>query len=399
MPIVSPYPWFGGAHAETATITNAVAAYGINAPHSNRPYSEAMMLGIGGGLGAGYLVFDFREHTEKILVFGWRNRWNYTVEWYTNLCQRLGLARKMEEGGAKTAEKSLDNTLEKGVPAVVWVDRASLPYYQMREWERGCYGHLITVYGTEDDEVLIDDLAARPFRISRAELFAARERISSYKNRMLVVNGGGRADLPTAIMEGIRDHIEHLSQPSETFSLAVYKKWAKLFTHATDKKAWPVMFGNREGLYTALTSIYENVELFSTGGGGLRELYADFLIEAALVVNKPDLSHVAAKYRGVAQLWRTFAESALTDDVEPLKIARNWLKLRQIALLEKGGESLPEIEPITQKLDALRTEYNKSLPIDDATMNALFGALSEQLNVIYDAETAALEALKEVIEV
>jgi hypothetical protein len=397
MPTVSPYPYFGGAHAETAAIANAAAAFGIVAPHTRKPFSEALMLGVGGGLGAGYLLFDFREHIEKSLVFGWRNRWNYTVEWYTTLCTRLGLARKVEEGGAKAAEKALETALNNGAPAIVWVDRAWLPYYELPEWRKGYYGHIVSVYGMEGDEVLIDDLAARPFRVPRATLVEARAQIPSYKNRLLSVNGGGRGDLPTAIMDGIRDHIDHLSQPSETFSLPVYQKWAKLFTHPKDKKAWPVLFQSRAGLFPALTSIYENVELFSTGGGGLRDLYADFLTEAAAIVNKPALDEVAAKYRGVAQLWRAFAEAATPDSIEPLKVARGWLKMRRDVLLAKGGEAFPEVTPITQKLNALRSEYNKQLPIDDATMNALFGNLAEQLNALYEAETGAVATLKEAI--
>jgi hypothetical protein len=397
MPIVTPYPYFGGAHAETAALANAAAAYGIKATHDGKAYSEAMLLGVGGGLGAGYLTFDFREQAEKILVFGWRNRWNYTVEWYSNLCQRLGLSRKIEEGDPKGAEKALDAALEKGVPALVWVDRASLPYYQMPEWTIACFGHVVVVYGSEGDTVLIDDLAARPFRISRSELTAARERIYSHKNRLMIVNGGGRADLPDAIIEGLRDHIQHLSQPSDTFALPVYQKWAKLLTHRTDKKGWPILFQNRVGLFSALTSIYEHVEIFSTGGGGLRELYADFLTEAAPILNKPALHEVALQYREIGQRWRTFAESALPDEIEPLKIARSWLRLRRDALLVKGGEALPEVTPMTQKLTALRNEYNKALPLDETTMNALFASLAEQLNVIFEAETAALGVLKEAI--
>jgi hypothetical protein len=123
----------------------------------------------------------------------------------------------------------------------------------------------------------------------------------------------------------------------------------------------------------------------------------NYSARVAAIVNKPALDEVAAKYRGVAQLWRAFAEAATPDSIEPLKVARGWLKMRRDVLLAKGGEAFPEVTPITQKLNALRSEYNKQLPIDDATMNALFGNLAEQLNALYEAETGAVATLKEAI--
>src|SRR6185503_3086766 len=179
--------------------------------------------------------------------------------------------------------------------------------------------HLVAIYGLEDGDVLVDDLAAKPFRVPVDIMALARGRIGSYKNRLLSVTSTGEIDLPAAIMAGIQDEIEHLNKDSDSFSLPAFQKWGKMMTHRKNAKGWPVVFADRRGLYGALKSVYEGVELVSTGGGGMRSLYADFLDEAASIINRPALREVAAQYRGLADQWSAFASAALPDTIEPLR--------------------------------------------------------------------------------
>jgi len=46
------YQMIGGVHADTASIKNILAFHGVRAPHTGKPFTEAMVLGIGGGLGS-----------------------------------------------------------------------------------------------------------------------------------------------------------------------------------------------------------------------------------------------------------------------------------------------------------------------------------------------------------
>jgi hypothetical protein len=82
MPILPNYTQFGGQHPETAALTNGLAAYGLTAPHTGRPYTEAMLLGVGGGLGAGYILWEFKAHPAAvaILVLGFRITWQYPLK-------------------------------------------------------------------------------------------------------------------------------------------------------------------------------------------------------------------------------------------------------------------------------------------------------------------------------
>src|SRR5690606_8666641 len=116
----------------------------------------------------------------------------------------------------------------------------------------------------------------------------------------MLLEPSGQPDLRAAIRAGIADCVEHLGRDSESFSLPVYKKWAKMMTDTRNKKGWPVVFKDRKGLYITLRSVFEGIVLDDTEGAGLRLLYADFLDEAALLLDTPALSEAAARYRQAA---------------------------------------------------------------------------------------------------
>ncbi len=344
MPAIATYRQFGGIHPETAALTNILAAKQIVAPHTGRPFSEAMLLGISGGLGMGYILWEFQEHrTEhniKVLVLAFQNSWQYPVKYYEALCQRLGLTFSIPAtGNTKVATQTLHAALARSTPVVAWVDGASMPYLQLPAALQGHFGHFVAVCGTEGDDVLIDDLAAQPFEVGADGFAAARARIGSFKNRLLVVEDAAASiNLEAAIAQGIAFCAEHLSSDSESFSLPAIRKWAKLMTDQKNKKGWPVVFRDRRGLYSTLTSLFEAIEL-QGAPGGLRGMYRDFLLEAANVVNNPRLQEPAEHYAALAKQWHALAEEALPDTVPQFKRAKQVLRERQ-HVLRKGGASM-----------------------------------------------------------
>lgn len=395
MPIVEGYHQFGGQHPETAALKNLMAAAELKAPHTGEPLSDAMVLGISGGLGAGYILWEFQEHRTKVLVLGFHNRWQYPIEFYQLTCNRLGVkAGLLESGSKKTALNHLTSALEKGTPALAWVDRASMPYLQLPEAMKGHIGHFIVVCGREGDTFLIDDLAEQPYPVSSEMLAEARARISSYKNRLLVIeHAPTEIDLPAAVMQGLQDCVTHLSSPSESFSLPTIRKWGKTMTDSKNKKGWLKLFEDRRGLYSTLRSIFDGIEL---GGapGGLRGLYADFLVEAARLLDKPELVEVAERYRTLGTAWSSLAEAALPDEVSIFKEAKQLMRERH-AVLMQGGEAWRNTQAITEQLRHISTEYNLEFPLEDIV--GLFTALQDRLLSIYEAEVQALAALKSVL--
>jgi hypothetical protein len=398
MPTIATYKQFGGIHPETAGLTNILAAKQIVAPHTGKPFSEAMLLGISGGLGMGYILWEFQEHRMqhniKVLVLAFSNTWQYPVKYYEAVCQRLGLKFSIPEtGNKKVATQTLHDTLARSTPVVAWVDGASMPYLQLPEAMQGHFGHFVAVCGTEGDDVLIDDLAAQPFKVPAEALAAARARIGSFKNRLLVVEGAA-ADihLEAAITDGIAFCVEHLSSDSESFSLPAIRKWAKLMTDPKNKKGWPVVFKDRRGLYSTLSSLFEAIEL-QGAPEGLRGMYSDFLLEAAHVVNNPRLKEPAERYAALAKDWHTLAEEALPDSVPQFKRAKQLLRERHQVLL-KGGEAWRTTQPLTDELRGIRSECNLNFPLNDSEISTLFAALQTRIQAIYQAEVEAIKSLK-----
>ena len=110
----------GGVHPDSAAISNVLAHHGMEV-------SEALVLGIGGGLGAGYILWEFEAHNTRALVLGFRNQWQYPDRWAAKTLERLGVPFELHEtGGARRAAAELDAALAAGRPALATIDRAVL---------------------------------------------------------------------------------------------------------------------------------------------------------------------------------------------------------------------------------------------------------------------------------
>lgn len=396
MPPLSTYNRFGGELPETAALTNVLASAGLRAPHTGAPFSEAMLFGIGGGPGAGYILWEFREHNVKVLVVAFHHLWQYPGRFYQALCDRIGVSITMPETGSrKAAWATLEAALSQGRAAVAWVDRAHMPYLQLPEALKGHLGHIVAVCGWDGEEILIEDRAPEPFRVPQETLADARGRIPSYKNRLLLVEGLGAFDLREAVQGGLRACVEHLGSPSDSFSLPTLRKWGRMMTDEKNAKGWPRLFADRRGLFSALRSIFESIAL-NTGAGALRELYADFLEEAAGVVGNARLLPVAGLYCALGERWLQLAEAALPDEVPEFAEAKRLLREQNAAIL-KGGEAWRESAPQTQALRALSSRLNTDFPLDSAAVQRLFAGLQEHLFALYEAETAALQALEQAL--
>ena len=392
MSITIPHPKLGGKHYLTAALTNALAAEGMTDPHTGKPFTEAMLLGIGGGLGAGYILWEFKAHDSATIVLG--NRWNYPVDFITHTCERIGFTVQVQETTSKKAAfDQLKTGLEQGAPVITWVDKAHLPHQQLPEHMKAHISHVFGVYGLDEaaGTVQVDDLAQCLIAVDLPTLEAARARISSDKNRTLTLNMTGVIDLPAAIRAGIADCIEHLGRDSESFALPVYKKWAKLMTDPKNKKGWPVVFQSRKGLYSTLRGVFEGIVLDNTEGAALRNLYADFLTEAAPVLDNPALEEAAAAYHVAAAHWDELANCVLSHDIPPLREATDLLIQRYMFYRECRWD---ELEPVSHRLEELDTELNAHFPLGDQGVHDLFATMQTHLQTIYDTEVEALAVLR-----
>ena len=372
----------GGLHPDTAGVANVLAHHGVVAEHTGEPLSEAMVLGIGGGLGAGYILWEFESRGGAILVLGFRNRWQYPDRWMKAVLERLAVpAVHLETGGARTAARQLDEALAAGRPTLATIDRQSIGYWHLPPEMEGRGGYPVVVYALSGGLAHIDDRTLAPRTVERSVLDAARARVGSYKNRLCVIEPD-RDELPVellrdAVRAGLADAAEHLGSSSDSFGLPAWRKWARMMT-GSGAKAWPRVFASGRGLAGALLSAYEGIQPVGSDGGHLRGLYADFLDEAAALLEDPALSDRATAWREAATRWQALADLAL-----PEGRLRELLAEVHSAVVEGDDAAAPAAE-----LWELRRTLDESAPFD---VDALFPAMAELLEGIYEAERAAHE--------
>jgi Butirosin biosynthesis protein H, N-terminal/Domain of unknown function (DUF4872) len=393
------YRLTGGVHPDTHAIAGVLGNRGLLDPTSGRPLSEAMVLGVGGGLGAGYILWEFKAHDSRSLVLGFRNNWQYPDRWALKVCARLGVPADLHEtGSAGRAAEELRAAAGQGVPAIVWADQQLLGYRHLPAWLEGRGGPPVTIYGLDERAgvALVDDRNTAPLTVPLDALAAARARVGSYKHRQLVLDAPA-AELDTdglraAVRDGLAEQVEHLGRRSDSFALPAFRKWARLLTDPGNAKGWPRVFADRVSLFDACLSVYENVEPVGWGGGNLRLLYAEFLGEAAGLLEAPVLQTAAAAYREAAARWHRVAEVALPADREPFAEARR-LTDRLQAEVEQGDAGRRDVAATAARLWALRDRWRPRFPGDDADVEALLADLAAAVGAAGDAEEAALAAL------
>ncbi|KAA3647970.1 MAG: DUF4872 domain-containing protein [Chloroflexi bacterium] len=392
--ILDAYKTLGGIQPETANIKNVLTYHGVKAPHTGKPFTEAMLLGIGGGLGATYMLWGFKKREYPSLVIGFRNLYNYPVKFIERLCERVGATtRQLETGGKKKALTNLEQTLADEHPALAWIDLGGAPYYMSF-----LHSGVKVVYGLEDDKVWVDHLASKPYILNSQLVAEARAKVPSYKNRIMTVEPGGEMDIEAAIRAGLHDQIDYLNASSDSFSLPSIRKWARMMTDTKNKKAWPVVFKGGRGLYGSLRTLYEGIEIVGTGGGGMRGMYADFLDEAAPVIEVEDLKTVATLHRALEKHWRQLAHALLPDSVAVFKKTKDMLSERAGIELKQGSAGLEAITPLNDELHAIKGELNEDFPLSASEISELFENIQSQLEEIYAAEKEALVTLENAVK-
>ena len=304
----------------------------------------------------------------------------------------------LETGSARRAAEELRAAVGQGVPAIVWADQQLLGYRHLPAWLEGHGGPPVTVYGLDEQAgvALVDDRNRAPLTVPLDALAAARARVVSYRHRQLVLDAPA-AELDTdglrrAVRDGLAEQVEHLGQRSDSFSLPAFRKWARLLTDQRNAKAWPRVFADRVDLFGACLSVYENLEPVGWSGGSLRELYAEFLDEAAGLLDAQALGEAAAAYQETAARWHEVAEVAAPAGREPFAEARRLIRQLQDQV-ERGDAAQAKAAATAADLWALRDRWRAEFPGGDADAEALLPALAAAVTAVCDAEEAALKTL------
>lgn len=393
-----------GVHPETASLASALRRLGVTGP-DGQSLSEALVLVVGGGLGAGYILWEFKARSSAVLALGFRNQWQYPgiPGWFGKTLDRLGVAATLHEtAGVVGARRVLDGLLERGIPAVAWVDTQTIGTWHQPEALSGIWGYPVVVTGRRrDGAFLIDDRCAEPLVVAPDVMAAARARISSYRNRIVELRvdpGPIAADrLRSALETGLVDQVEHLRSDSDSFSLPAWRKWARLMTDRRNAKAWPRVFVDGRGLFGTLISIVEAIDSgVGAAGGHLRDRYADGLDEAAGILDRPQLHEAAAAWRVSADRWEVLADAAVPTEVpdaaEAVELAE---ELHDAVMAGEPGRAAAA--DAGRRLFELRDRHEAAFPAPPDSVDRLFTDLGERVAAVYEAEVAARDATARAI--
>ncbi|MFC5287360.1 BtrH N-terminal domain-containing protein [Actinokineospora guangxiensis] len=382
------WPLAGGTHPESAALAALLR-------HAGAPIDEALVFGIGGGIGAGYILWEFAHDDSRVVTMGFTHRWQYIATHPRGAAARLGVElAEHTTGGAKGAAKALAERL----PAMVWPDRYHVGYWHLPAFLDGHGGHPVVAYAIEDGRVRVDDRNTVPLTVAEQDFHRARARVGSYKNLMISVPRAEPVSdgvLRQAVLGGLAETVGHLSAGSDSFSLPAWRKWARMMTDRSAAKGWPTVFADRVGLVRALASVWEGVSPFGMDGGSLRPLFADFLDRAAEIAELPALADEAGRWRGIGAAWQALGDAALPPDVPEFARLRELTVAVTTAAVD-GDEGADERASAATELWELRAELHRDCPVED--VEALFADLGGHLRGLHEAETAGVAALRAALE-
>jgi hypothetical protein len=377
---------------------------GLNAPHTGKPYSEALLLGISGGIAFGYFTFEYKGYLPHVALLT-RN----TFHPFPTMLERLGIAQDIQQTNkAEIAEKNLQNALEGGLYPILWADQFSLPYNCLPANEPMWGMMPILAIETDGQSVSVADRSSQPLYLSMADLTKARGRVKEDKYRLVTLDAPQSAKLAGAVHKGICQAISLFTEEPprggrDNFGFAAYDKLAELLVNTRNKHSWERFFAPGIRMYHALAGspvqpgAYHWINTWGSADGAERGLYADFLLEAAQILKKLALREAAEKFRESHKLWLAFAEALLPDDVPLLGESKKLIRKKHDLFIKQGDAALQEIQQINARLNELLVQSEKDFPLSNAEVAELRFNLRDILLDIKAVERQAVDLLQRAI--
>ncbi|HEV8611975.1 MAG TPA: DUF4872 domain-containing protein [Gemmatimonadales bacterium] len=377
----APYHFPGNIPA-AAALRSLLAQAGARNPRSKAPFSEAMVFGIAGGIGAGMFAFHYAKENFSSFYLAGRHLWQDHLAWARGALERLGIKEVVKESsGVKPAEKQLRELLAGGRPVLAWVD-----------------GYRIVAIHSIDDTAgtaLVGDLADEPVPLPLPELAATRGRIKSYKNRLLALEPAGKTpELAGLARDGIQACVEGLSKGRmKNFTLEIFASWADRLDGSKAADAWEKIFPPGPHLYSGLRSIHEHIEHSGTGGGLCRPLFAEFLEETATALGDSGLGILAERYAKLGAQWSALADAALPDSVPEFRETKALLLRKSESAHREAVSGRAVVESCAKVLSEFSARMKGEFPLDAAQCTALRKDLKARVTELVAGEREAVREL------
>jgi hypothetical protein len=284
-----------GEHCASTAIRNMLGHHGLS-------MSEAMVVGLAGGLGFFYLRNDALSPTR---MFHGRTP---TLE--LDFCENAALpAHGGESADDQRALEELEACLDRGIPVMLSTDTFYLGYQNTTSHFPG---HRAVVVGYDEDEAcfwMADRKLEEYQRVSYEELRRARNADDypiSCRNEYNFFEGEVRLGRPLgeAIRIALKRNAEsmlngsELDRPGASSGIKAIRELANELPswHSQADWSWSSRFG------------YQVIVKRGSGGLFFRSLYRDFLVEAAEAVPRLGEMGLAVRMATIAERWGDLAE-------------------------------------------------------------------------------------------
>lgn len=400
MPTLTDYTQFDGLHWETGTVRNCLDYCGATAPHTGKPYSEALLMGISGGAVMGYFVFAYQGIDPHARVLT-RN----TFDPMETLLSRLGAEPNLRQtASAERAVGNLVETLESGTPAITWADALSLPYEPHTYEVEFPHMQPVVVYGYDEeaDLVSIADRSRVPLFATTGQLATARSKVKKMRHRVMTLALPDADRIPEAVRAGIGDSIQLFTEKPpkgarHNFGFAAYQRWADALRKPKMRGSWDKEFPPGRKMYAGLESVFSDTHTYGKDGFAERDVFASFLDEAAQILDRPVLQEAGKQFRESGVAWRDLGEMLLPDSVPVWSEARKLMLENQRLFLEQGGEAVEAGRANADRLIAIRREMETEFPLSDEEVVHFREEIAEQVLRISAMEEPAVAAMKEAL--
>ena len=400
MPTLSDFRQFEGRYWDTAAIRNALDYQGVKAPHTGKPFSEAMLLGISGGVAFGYFTFHYQGYDPQVNLLT-RN----TFDPMETIFDRLKIPRDLRRSAsADKGRQNLIDALEEGYAPVASPDMWLLPYNAL-PYDEGMWGGMpLVIYGYEPEigEAYISDRSRVSLTVGTEDLDKARGRIKKERHALLLLGAPDESALPEAIRAGLAGCVKLMTEKppkgsAKNFGLRALEHWADMLAK-TSRGSWAKEYPTGRPLLAALTTAYTFLgPAFGKTVKAERDVYADFLDEAAQVLDSGAFNDVADQYRVAGEAWAALRDSLLPLDAPMLGDARAAIDRRTDLFLDSGAAHLDEIIACRDRLESLKTESESDFPLGDVEIADLRSDIRDNVLQVREAEEAAVMALKSAI--
>ncbi len=388
--VVPGYPAFGALqHHESGLLAHVLQARGITAPHTGGPFTEAMLAGIGGGIGFMYAIFEYREMPPLLTIVAQ----HHPAPWAPTVLNGLGIThREQHSGKPVSAMARLRDTLAQGTPAITTVDRSRLPWHGL-DPGYGTDPYVVVAAGCDGDTVYVDDEGPVPRSLGMDQFAGAWSAHRKGRHHLLTVTGDRPArDLPEAIREAIAMTIGHLTGPvlghafDSNFGFSGMAKLAAQLRDTRTKQGWLRRFSGPVPLFHGLRRLYECLELEYTAPGATRPIYADFLTEAAPIVGG-HLTEAAALVRESGDTWSrlaTLAHETVTGLGAYTEVAEERLAL----MFSQAPDVAARVRVLNERLAGLVGE-----PLGEQVLRDLFAEMAALVEACLALEKRAVAIL------